>query len=117
MEREAPAGDLYLHRRVLRGVPDVGLPEAGYESSLWLQRSVLAAEVGSKDIHPAVVAGDGLGILGLPGLADRLGVQTLYLPALGDISAAPVPDDGDAVLDLTLVQHRPERKIPPMRLE
>src|SRR3712207_9212086 len=98
MEREAPAGHLYLHRQVLRGVPDVGLPEAGYEPSLRLQRSVLAAEVGSKDVNPAVVVGDGLGVLSLPGLADTLGAQTLYLPALEDIYVASVADDGDAVL-------------------
>src|SRR5215212_6778996 len=61
--------------------------------------------------------GDGLGVLSLPGVADGLGVQALYLPALSYSAAAPVPDDGDAVLDLTLVQHRPEREVPPLCLK
>jgi hypothetical protein len=98
-------------------VYDLGLAEAGDEASLGLQRAVLATEVGAEDVDPTPLPGDGLGVLGLPRVAGGLGVQALYLPALAQVGAAPVPDDGDAVLDLTLVKHRPERELPPVRLQ
>ena len=84
-------------------MPDLGLAKAGDETSLGLQRAVLAAEVGPEDVDPTPVAGDGLGVLRLPGVVKGFSVQALYLPALGDIGATSVPDDGDAVLDLTLI--------------
>src|SRR3712207_3678923 len=105
------------HRRVSGNVPDTGLAEAGDETPFRLQRTVLAAEVRAEHVDPAAVTGDGLGVFRLPGVAQGFGAQPLYLPALGDVGAAPVPDDGDAVLDLTLVEHRPERELPSVRLQ
>jgi hypothetical protein len=44
-------------------------------------------------------------------------VQALYLPALAYAGAGAVADDGDAVLDLSLVQHGPECELPTVRLQ
>src|SRR3712207_5039730 len=98
-------------------MPDLGLAEAGDEASFRLQRTVLAAEVGAEDVDPAFVPGNGLGVLRLPGVAGGLGVQPLYLPTLGGVGTAPVANDCDAVINLALVQNRPERKLPTVCLQ
>ena len=74
--------------------------------------------MGAEDVNPAALPRDGLGVLGLAGVAHGIGVQALdLLRSLFYADALPVPDDGDAVLDLALVQHRPERELPPVRLK
>src|SRR5918998_242175 len=66
---------------------------------------------------PTAVARDRLGILrpGVPAHRDR--VQTLYLPIFLESGASPVPEDGYALVDFALVQHGPQREIPPVRLQ
>jgi len=116
MEGEAPAGDVELHSGDLCDVPDVSLPKAGDEAALGLEGPILAAEVGAEDVDVAhaLVAGDRLGVFGLARGATRFGAQPLYLPALLVRGAATVADGSDAVLDLTLIQARPEPEVPTM---
>jgi hypothetical protein len=116
---KAAAGDLEVHRRVLGDVPYLGLAEAGDKSPLGLERPGLAAEVGAEDVDRAraVIPRDRLGVLGLAASPAHAGVQPLYLPAFLLRGTAPVPDGGDAVLDLALVEHRPEPEVPPLRPE
>jgi hypothetical protein len=97
-------------------MPDVSLPEAGDEAAFGLEGPVLAAEVGAEDVDVAcaLVAGDRLGVLCLARGATRFGAQPLYLPALFVRGAATVADGSDAILDLTLIQARPEPEVPTM---
>jgi hypothetical protein len=114
VQREALAEHLHLDRRAVRSVLHVGLAEAGDESPFGLQRAALTATVGAEDVYPAVMVGDRLGILRLD-IVRQYRMEALYLPALAYLGATLVPEDGDAVLDLTIVQDRPERQLPPVR--
>jgi hypothetical protein len=73
--------------------------------------------VGAEDVHPAVVTGHRLGILRLAEIVLQRCVQTFDPPTLADGRAALVSDDGHAVLDPALVEHRPESELPPVRLQ
>ena len=66
---------------------------------------------------PSRRGGHRLGVLRPGVVAHRCRVQALYLPALAYVGAAPMLEDGYAVLDLTLVEHCPKSKAPVMRLQ
>src|SRR4051812_36119264 len=96
---------------------DIILTKAGNEPSLGLQGAVLAAEVGTQRVHPAIVPGDSLGVLCLIIVACRYRIQALYLPVLFEGGAVLVPENGYALVDLPLVEHRPQRELPPVRIQ
>src|SRR5918997_264668 len=59
-----------------------------------------------------VVARDRLSVLGLAAGPNHLGVEAFDLPAFLFRGTLAVADGGDAVLDVPLVQYRPESEVP-----
>ena len=64
----------------------------------------LGAEVGAEDVHPAVVAGQRLAVLGAAVLGTGVRRHVLGHP----LAVVPLEQQGQAVLDRPLVEHGPE---------
>src|SRR5215210_4802467 len=65
------------------------------------------------DVDVAAEPRQGLAVLRSLGVADRDGVQPLYLPPVCEVPrVAAVAGEGDAVLYGPLVPHYPERQVP-----